>query len=157
MLTRICVVAAAVVALAAACEDSSSTPGDDRQAVAGSEIRYHTEDGHENAITDPVVLSSLQQKLGREGLYHGPATGLSSSELARGLRNYRQQHHLGESAVIDHATSDKLGLDWSQVSAGASVKKELENVGEKVKEGAERLGQKVEDTAHDVSQDPKKK
>ncbi len=162
-------VAAALFALAAACQGERAPSADnqakqtapsrdpnqeapppqsssERQPVAGSEILYRTDDGHENAITDPVVLTALQQKLARDGLYRGAVDGLASPALADAVGRYRERNDLGEGAVIDHTTSNRLGLDWSQVSAGQTVKKDLESA-----------AKKVEDVARDVGQDLKKK
>ena len=127
----------------------------DRQTVSGSDITYTTDDGTERAVTDPAALTALEQKLAREGLYNGSVDGTSSPALAAALEQYRARNDLGTGSVVDRKTSNRLGLDWGQVTAGSAatgIDTDIRSAGAKLKSGVERAGDKLEDGVHKTSE-----
>src|SRR5262249_25431314 len=129
--------------------DTSASPSSDmnKQPVSGSTIYFVTDDGTRKELQDTSTLSEMQQKLAKEGLYTGSIDGRPSPELTSALRRFQARNGIPDTAVVDHATANKLGLDWDKItkSSASDVKDDLKKAGEKVK-----------DTASDVGKDIKK-
>jgi peptidoglycan hydrolase-like protein with peptidoglycan-binding domain len=100
-----------------------SVPTAERQPVAGTDLQAVADDGTRLAIVDSVIVTQLQQKLQREGLYRGPIDGLATAEVAEALRGWKGQNGLGTDATIDRATANRLGLDWERIQTDASAKR----------------------------------
>src|SRR5512143_3339508 len=89
-----------------------ATPGSDRQPVSGAELSYVTDDGKRGPIADPDTVTQIEQKLSSDGLYKGPIDGQPSADVVDSVRRFKAENRLGDDAAIDHATANRLGLDW---------------------------------------------
>ena len=56
-------------------------------------------------------ISNVQQRLGDEGLYHGPMDGQWGAQTATAMRAYQRQHDLPVTGVADHATLVQMDLE----------------------------------------------
>jgi peptidoglycan hydrolase-like protein with peptidoglycan-binding domain len=64
----------------------------------------------DGAGTSRDAVMQAQQKLADEGLYHGPIDGLMGPQTKGALAAYQQQNGLKQTARLDQATTDRLGL-----------------------------------------------
>jgi peptidoglycan hydrolase-like protein with peptidoglycan-binding domain len=134
---------------------SPTTPSSDMQPVSGSTLDYVTDDGKRTEIHDTVVLTQVQQKLTQEGLYSGPVDGHPSAELGTALRRYQARNGLPDTGSLDHATADKLGIDWDKLTK-ANVRDEVMKGASEAKEKANDVGDKIKDSTKDVTKEIKK-
>jgi len=128
---------------------------DNKQPVSGSSIYFVTDDGTRKELNDTSALSDMQQKLAKEGLYTGSIDGHPSPELSSALRRFQARNGLPDTAVVDHATANKLGLDWDKMTK-ANVRDEVQKGANDVKDDMKKAGEKVEDSAKDVGKEIKK-
>ncbi len=133
----------------------TATPSTEKQPVSGSSVFYVTDDGKRREITDTAALTQLQQKLQKEGLFSGSIDGHPSPELTSALRRYQARNGLSDTAVIDHATANKLGLDWDKLTK-SNVRSEVEKGANKAKDEMKEAGDKIKDSANDVGKEIKK-
>jgi peptidoglycan hydrolase-like protein with peptidoglycan-binding domain len=137
-----------------ASSDKGMESSSDKQPVSGVSLSYTTDDGKKQEIHDTVAITQIQQKLAKEGLYSGATDGHSSPELTTALRRFQARNGLNDTAVIDHATANKLGLDWN-VLTKQNVRDEVQKGANDIKDDAKDLGKKMDDKANDVSKEIK--
>jgi len=147
----------AAMGVVAACRDQPVTH--DGEPVAGADVRYRTDDGRTDVVKDSAVLTDLEQKLARQGLYRGPVDGDAHPQLAAAVQKYKAQNWLGQDNVIDRATANRLGIDWSRLasppSVGDSVKGAVERAGDKLENGTKEAAKRLDHAAQDVKKDLK--
>jgi peptidoglycan hydrolase-like protein with peptidoglycan-binding domain len=131
-------------------EDKAASPpagSSDKQPVSGSALYYVTDSGTRKELTDTATVTDVQKRLAREGLYSGEADGHASPELTSALRRFQARNGLPDTAVIDHATANKLGLDWDAMAKPSAIEKganEVRDTTNKAEKGAHDVGKDIQ-------------
>jgi peptidoglycan hydrolase-like protein with peptidoglycan-binding domain len=66
------------------------------------------------------VVKDAQRKLAQDGYYHGKIDGIAGPQTRRAVAAYQQREGLQQTATLDRATLDRLGMQ-GEASSGAST------------------------------------
>jgi hypothetical protein len=149
-------------------EPTAATPP--ATEASGGDVFWISDGGKRAMLHDSGLITQVQQKLSKAGIYKGATDGRSSEELATAISNFQFRKGLPKTGAIDRYTAEAMGLEWAKFQGGdtkptsdiltdvekkasaveSDVEKGLKEGASDVEKEANKAANEVEDTAKEA-------